>query len=557
MSNEPDVCVIGAGAGGAVAAWGLVLKGAKVLLLETGPRFTVEDYATHAPDWETTPSAFRAVSEAPGQKSYTSVRGNQLDPDFEHLTSQSPTMFARKSKRGRRPFIYAHAKGVGGSTLHYQGEAHRFPPHSFRMQSERGVAADWPLTYEELAPYYERIEQVLGVAGDPHNPFKSPRAPYPYPAHPLSAGSQRIAQGAGKLGWQALPNPVAIIPSPRGDRQACHYCNGCERGCMVGAKGSVDVTVLPEAERTGRLTIVTGFQAASLEHGSDGQITAVVGHDEAGTQQRYSARAFVLAAGAIETPRLLLNSAGGAHPKGVGNAHDQVGRYLMEHLFVNRRYMFDEPLETYGGLPIESRVWDFNGASGDTGTAAGFVLGSSCGIFQGPVGYALEGIEGFGAEHRAAMRKHFGAGIELFATVEQLPRAENRVVLGKREDSFGMPFAHIETNLDRTDLDVLAASWERLGELAEATGLTNSVGQITAYDTSNSAHVGGTCRMGADPLSSVVDAFGAVHDAPNLVIADASVLVTQGAGDSPSLTIQALALRAAEALNERVQRGEG
>jgi len=556
MSAEIDVCVIGAGAGGAIAAWALVRRGVRVLLLETGPRFTPSEYATHAPDWEMRSSPMLTVTEDPKRASYEVANVEHLDPAFANLLSSSPTSFASQPKHYRHPFHYSHALGIGGSTLHYQGEAHRFPAHAFRMYSERGVAADWPLSYEDLAPYYERIEQLLGVAGDPNNPFKPARGPYPYPAHVLSAASLRIAAGATRLGWQSLANPVAILPQARPNREACHYCNGCMRGCMVGAKGSVDVAVIPEAERTGRLRIVTGFQARALEHNPEGRITAVVGHDAAGVEQRYEANAFILAAGAIETPRILLNSAGGVHPNGIGNDHDQVGRYLMEHLFVFRRYMFSESLDTYAGIPIDSRIWDFNGASEPVASPAGFVLGQSCGIFEGPVGYALEGVEGFGAQHRAAMRKHFAAGIELLGFAEQLPRTENRIELGEHQDRFGVPLALVTTALDHTDLDVLSLTWKRLGELAEATGLAESVGQVTAYNYSNAAHVGGTCRMGNDPQSSVVGPFGAVHRVPNLVIADASVLVTQGAGDSPSLTIQALALRSAEALLETAQRGE-
>jgi len=223
---------------------------------------------------------------------------------------------------------------------------------------------------------------------------------------------------------------------------------------------------------------------------------------------------------------------------------------------VMRRYMFGERINTYSGIPMDSRIWNFNGAAGGAASPAGFVLGQTCGVFQGPVGYALEGAEGFGIEHRAAMRSQFGSGIELFGFAEQLPRSENRVKLGTNTDRFGIPLAMVETRLDQIDLEALDLIWKRLAELAESTGLNDSVGQVTAYDTPNAAHVGGTCRMGEDPQSSVVDSFGAVHGVSNLVIADASVLVTQGAGDSPSLTIQALALRSAEALDERARRGE-
>jgi choline dehydrogenase-like flavoprotein len=555
MSFDADVCIVGAGAGGAVAAWALTRQNLRVLLLEAGPRFDPSRYPTHHPGWENTLSPFQAVSTRPEHLSYESPEGEVLDPEFGHLASQTPTAFSRLPPQRRRPFYYSRAIGVGGSTLHYQAESHRFPAHAFRMRSERGVGADWPLGYDDLAPYYERVEHLLGVAGDPANPFKPARGPYPYPAHPLAASSRALADAARGLGWQALANPVAILSSPRGDRPACHYCNGCTRGCAVRAKGSVDVAVIPEAERSGRLEIVTNFNATTLEHDADGKISAVIGFDGEGRQQRHSARAFVLAAGAIDTPRILLNSSGGAHPDGIGNQHGQVGRHLMELLFVIRRALFDRPLETYAGIPIDSRIWDFNGAAGGAAGPAGFVLGQECDVFLGPVGYALEAVEGFGPGHREAMLRHFGAAISLLGVAEQLPRADNRVTLAEAKDRFGLPLARVETALDRSDLESLSGMSQRLGELAEAGGL-ELIGQVTAYDTPNATHVGGTCRMGGDPRESVVDAFGSVHGVSNLVVADASVLVTQGAGDSPALTIQALALRSAEALAERARRWE-
>jgi len=551
---EVDVCIVGAGAGGAVAAWALVRQGVRVRLLETGPRFDPARYATHDQDWELDPSRLDAVALDPKRQSYESGPGEALDPDFKHLGSRTLTLIPGNLSQ-RLPFVWSRSLGVGGSTLHYQGEAHRFPAHAFRMKSERGVAVDWPLSYDELAPYYERVERLLDVAGDPGNPFKPARSSFPHPAHARSAASLHLAEGARRLGWQSLPNTLAILRESRPDRAACHYCNGCIRGCMVGAKSSVDVAVLPEAEASGLLEVVTGFHVSRLEHGAEGRITGVIGFDESGTERRHRARAVVLAAGAVETPRLLLNSAGAAHPHGVGNADGQVGLYLMESLYLRRGVVFDRPLQSWVGLPIDARIWDWNGAAGPGELPAGFVLGQLAGWFEGPAGFAREGVAGFGMAHREEMVRRFGAGFELLGVAEQLPRAENHVTLSERTDRFDVRLARVETRLDRSDLELLSTMWKRLGELGEAAGAERFVGQVSAYDIPAATHVAGTCRMGEAPEESVVDVFGAVHGHPNLVIADASVLVTQGAGDSPSLTIQALALRAAEALAERGRKG--
>lgn len=553
VSAPVDVCVVGAGAGGAVAAWALVRQGISVTLLEAGPRFDPDRHPTHAAEAELGPTPIEEVADDPESISYEAPPGEPLDPKFSQLASRSPSHFVRRGWARRLPFYHSRAIGVGGSTLHYQGEAHRFPSHAFRMRSERGVAEDWPLGYADLAPFYERVESLLGVAGDPANPFKPPRGPYPYPAHPLSPLSRRIGSAAQKLGLRLLPNPVAILPQPRQGRAACHYCNGCTRGCAVGAKGSVDVAVIPQAEGSGLLRVVTGFRASHLEHDPTRRITGVLGFDRTGALQRIRARAFVLAAGAIETPRILWNSAGGAHPQGIGNDHGELGRHLMETLYVSRRGLADLPLQTYAGIPLDSRIWDGNGASGAGDLPNGFVLGQGCGGLLGPAAYALKAVDGLGAAHRRGMRSAFGRGFGLLGIAEQLPRAENRVTLSERSDRFGVPLARVATRLDRDDLRVLAAMWRRLGELAGAAGFAEPEHQLSAYDVPQATHVAGTCRMGSDPSRSVLDAFGAVHGVPNLVVADASALVTQGAGDSPSLTIQALALRSAEALAQRAR----
>jgi choline dehydrogenase-like flavoprotein len=552
---DVDVCVVGAGAGGGVFAWAAAREGLRVRLLETGPRFDPSHFGTHAQDWEREPSRLLAVRQDPVRRSYESAAGEALDPAFSHLASQSPTLLARPLKQ-RLPFVWSRALGVGGSTLHYQGEAHRFPAHAFRMRSEHGVADDWPITYDELAPYYDSIERLLSVAGEPGNPFKSARGPFPQAAHPLSAMSRHVAVGARRLGWQHLPNTLAVLSRERSGRSACHYCNGCIRGCQVGAKSSVDVAVLPEAERTGRLELVTDFHVSRLERRHDGRVSGVIGTDSAGVETRHRARAVVLAAGAVETPRILLNSSDAVDPSGVGNGHDRVGRHLMESMFVQRYVVFDQPLESYAGLPIDSRIWDFNGAAGASEIPNGIVLGQAAGWFEGPAGFAREGVTGFGKAHRESMQRSFGAGAELLGIAEQLPRADNRVTLSQRVDRFDVPLALVKTRPGREDLEALSIMWRRLGELGEAAGATRFVGQLTAYDVSLASHVAGTCRMGGSPETSVVDPFGAVHGHSNLVIADASVLVTQGAGDSPSLTIQALALRSAAKLLERGRRGE-
>jgi choline dehydrogenase-like flavoprotein len=266
---------------------------------------------------------------------------------------------------------------------------------------------------------------------------------------------------------------------------------------------------------------------------------------EGGERKTAHARAYVLSLGAIETPRLLLASAGRAHPHGIGNTHDQVGRYLMENVMCTVNVYFGDKLEAYKGPPIGARLWDF--ARPRTPGRGGYVLGlsGSISIFHGPLSYA-ENIPGFGFAHKKAMRERFGNYVAIWGMAEQEPRSVNRLLLSERQDTDGVPKVRVETALSDSDVATLEEMLGRCETLAEASGAREIVSRRTTYDRPSASHAAGTCRMGADPETSVTDPWGRVHGMENLYVADASVLVSQGAGDSPSLTIQALALRTAE-----------
>ena len=272
-----DAIVVGSGAGGGFAAMGLAEAGMRVLLLERGRRFEPRrDFPMNHPDWELRPRAFRDTEVSPGgDASLVLEDGVALDPRYAHLRS-SRTPGERPKASQRAPFRYERVFGLGGTTLHYQGEAHRFSDHAFRPASLYGFGVDWPVSYAELAPYYERAEHVLGVAGDAANPFKPSRGPFPTPAHKLSYASQRIATGATKLGWALLPNSLALPTRSIDARPPCQRSGGCVQGCIFGAKSSVDLTAIRRAEATGRLQVQTESRVLALEMGQDGRVDGVV-----------------------------------------------------------------------------------------------------------------------------------------------------------------------------------------------------------------------------------------------------------------------------------------
>jgi choline dehydrogenase-like flavoprotein len=261
--------------------------------------------------------------------------------------------------------------------------------------------------------------------------------------------------------------------------------------------------------------------------------------------------------GAVETPRLLLANRSASQPNGIANNSGLVGRFLLETLLAEVTVRFDERIDAYKGPPIDSRIWNFSRPSRDGSVRSGYVLGVSgtLGGFHGPLSHALL-LPGLGRAHKDAMRSHFGTIVTLFGIAEQEPRAGNRVTLADTKDSDGVPLVRVESGHSEADLLALDAMLERARELARASGAAEMLRQATTYDVPAASHVGGTCRMGTDPRTSVVTAYGRSHDVPNLFIVDASVLPGQGAGDSPSLSIQALALRTAEHIVALARRQE-
>jgi choline dehydrogenase-like flavoprotein len=552
-----DAVVVGSGAGGGFAAMALAESGMHVLLLERGRRFDPQrDFPMNHPDWELRPRAFRDTTSPAGDASLVLEAGASLDPQYAHLRSSSLPGEGLTSASRRAPFRYERVFGLGGTTLHYQGEAHRFPEHAFRPASRSGLGVDWPLGYADLAPYYDRAEQILGVAGDPANPFKPPRGPFPTPAHRLSYASQRIARGARKLGWALLPNSLALPTRSVDGRSPCQRSGGCVQGCIFGAKSSVDLAAIRRGERTGRLRVQTDSRALAMEMKPDGRVGAVVYRRGSGVY-RVRAGTVVLAMGAVETPRLLLASRSASQPNGIANGSGLVGRYLMETLLVELTVRFAERIDAYRGPPIDSRIWDFSLPIVNGAVRSGYVLGVSgtAGGFHGPMSYALQ-VPGLGRAHKEAMRAQFGTVLSLIGIAEQEPRAGNLLTLAESSDPDGTPLVRIASAPSELDLLALDAMLTRVKELATASGAVEVLRQTTTYDTSAASHVGGTCRMGMQPRDSVVTPFGRSHEVPNLFITDASVLPGQGAGDSPSLTIQALALRTAEHIVTLARRRE-
>lgn len=544
-TDEPDVLVIGSGAGGIMAAHGLVHNGMRVLVLELGPRFNpgrdfaigIDGFEFKRPFQEHLPDTWHAVP-----KPYL--------PKYDHLrTDLYPTP-------AKRQIIYERACGVGGSTLRYHAEAHRFPPEAFKTKTLLDKGIDWPLTYDDIAPYYERAELLLGVSGQPHAAFPK-QGPYPNPPHPFSPSSRLIASGCKKLGFDLWPNPLAILSRPYQGRLPCVYCKSCIDGCVVGDKSSVDVAVLPELEATGRLKLRSHMTALQILLDKKSNVLGVLSASgKTGQLEMIKARIIVLASGAIETPRILLNSSCSRHPDGLCNTSGLVGKHLMENIHAGIVFYLDRKMETYKGLPIDGKVFDFMVPKATERPPIGFTMSAfgAPDFAKEPSTFALWLAKGYGKAHREFVEKYFGAHVMVFATAEHFPDASNALYLSEEKDRFGFPKALLDVELTVDDVEILEKMLLLSVDLATASGAVKIAGQMTSLDDASASHVGGTARMGHNPNTSVVNAYGQCHDVKNLFITDASVLPTQGCGLSPSLTIQALALRTADFIAQEANR---
>lgn len=545
MTPDYDVIVVGSGAGGAASAWALSDAGLRVLVLEAGPAYDLyKDYRLDREDWER--SGFPHKIQTADRVSYAQMQ--LLDDRWQGLRSWNRVRGLRNLGQRRAVDGYERVIGLGGTTLYYTGEAHRLHPDAMAMKSRFSQAADWPITYDELEPFYTKAEKLLGVAGEITDEARWRSEPFPLPAHEQSYATQVLARGFAARGANFGPNSVAVPSRDYDNRPACNYCNNCNRGCPRGDKGTADVTFLPKARKTGLCEIITEAPVVHLEAGEADRISAVV-YNKNGVEHRVAVPLIVLACGAIETPRLLLSSIDGRNPNGLANESGQVGRNFMETILWTTVGLHPEQIGSHRGYPSDAICWDYNRPDAIAGVVGGcrFSPGVAESNLVGPINYAARVVGGWGKPHKQAMRDTFGRAMALTGIGESLPNDHSYVDLDPDQmDSMGRPAARIHSHLTDMDLNRLRFMAKFCRETLAAAGVTELVEEFGTGDVFSASHVFGTCRMGNDPESSVVNRYGRSHRWGNLFICDGSVFPSSGGGESPALTINALAIRTAE-----------
>ena len=520
-----DVVIVGAGASGGAAAWRLARAGLRVTCLEQGGWVDPAATPSLRPDWEIA----RQTTHHPNPNVRTAPQDYPVDDRDAAI----------------KPFLY---NAVGGSTILWGAHFPRFRPSDFRTRTLDGVGDDWPISYEDLAPYYEENDRMMGVsglAGDPGNPARDARQ---MPPVPPGAAGVRMAAALDRLGWHWWPADVAINTAPYGaGRGACNNCGPCDLGCPHGARGGSDVSYWPAAIAAGA-RVVTGARAFEVETDAQGHATGVAYYDRDGVARRHHATVVALAANGLGTARLMLLSASRRFPDGLANDSGLVGRRLMHHPTGMVTGRFEEAMDGWAGpFAVSILCQEFY----ETDRSRGFARGYQMQLIRsdGPVGTAVGGYlprVPWGAGHHARFRDAFGHTASLTVTTEDLPRPENRVTLSDTlTDADGIPAPKMTYALDHNTRAMIAHGIARATEAFEEAGASDIAAQDLVADAG--FHLLGTACMGDDPERSVTDARGRTHGAPNVVILDGSVFTT-AAALNPTSTIQALALRTCDAL---------
>jgi choline dehydrogenase-like flavoprotein len=440
---------------------------------------------------------------------------------------------------------------VGGSTNVYTALWPRYRPSDFRKGVEHGLAPDWPITYEDLAPYYDRVDRLVGVSGLAGNPAMPAQPEYPTPPLPLRPVGRRLARAFDRLGWHWWPIPAGVISEDYDGRPGCNGCAACAAGCARASMSKFSVSIWPKALAAG-VDLRAEARVLRLEKGKDGRVTGAVYLDRTtGLRHFQAADVVVVACNGVGTPRLLQISGN------LANGSDQVGRNLMHHTLVASEIWVDEPLHSHMGFIGALISMEFAETDPSRGFVNGFNFNCATAGHAGgqSIGFITPASAPWGPDHHRWFRSHFSHGFAVFAIGDDLPQPTNRVTLSATEhDADGLPAPKISYTPHENDRRMMRFALRRLEDLAKAAGAfdyslhdymsTDGVYQTPAW------HLLGTCRMGADPESSVINLWHQAWDVPNLYIVDGSALATGGVVN-PTNTICALALRAAEHLRDR------
>lgn len=531
-----DVCIIGAGASGAMAAKVLTEQGMKVVALERGP-------------WR--------KKESFGGDELANINRYNLwpDPILNPRTVRDTT-----TGETRTELFCPVPQMVGGGTVHWQGWLPRFTPNDFRLHTIVGdlpgtTIVDWPISYDELEPFYTKVEWAFGVSGQGGaNRFEGPRSKdYPCPPMPQSRYAEKFHQGCNALGHNSFPTPMAALSQPYNGRPATAVSAFAQQhGDPTGTRSSALNVWVPDALATGLYDLRPDCYVREITVDDQGRAKSAIYEDAQGTLYEQEADIVILACGAVESARLMLLSQSARFPNGIANGSDLVGRNATFHEFSAAVATFDEPIHAWaGGGYVAASSFQFYEHDDTRGFASGGHIAATGVGIPLPINWSLPDRPSWGAAMKNVDRDYFDHSMAVGMVVHDMPQHDNRIDLDdKVTDAWGLPVARVTLTPHTNDLAMGKYLIDRNAEILEAAGASSVQKVYIDRVTGNCSHQHGTVRMGDDPSSSVLDRWCAAHEVPNLYCVDGGAFPT-ATGANPTLTIMANAWRVAE----RIMRG--
>ncbi len=539
--GDHDVVIIGSGASGGMAAWNLTRKGAKVLMLEAGERFERAEFWSHVKPWEERERRRR------GERS----------PGFETL----PLRESPYETLAGQHFLLRRVWGVGGKTNIWGRVSLRYGDLNFNEPAVDGWEIPWPVSYSDIAPYYDNVEKLIGVCGGTDDSKFLPGSRHHLPPPNLRCGEVLLRKGAEKAGYTVVNGRRAVLTEEHRGRAKCHYCGACGKGCDIGAFFNSRDYLLEDAFATGKLELRENAIVSHVLTNEDGAASGVRYFERlTGEERTVAAKRVVVAASAVDSTRILLNSKSSAHPNGIGNGSDVIGRYLCEqfrfHVYAFAPQLYGRPATNDDGISGgHIYIPRFESPEDKRDYMRGFGI-QLWGIGCGPNAQFAKRMAGFGLDFKRDVRKSYPALVQMHPYGEVLPYRHNRIAVdGTPPDRFGVPTIRIEYKLGENERKMVPRMYDVVEEILHAMRAEPLPYQRGDLDELGAAiHEHGTCRMGEDPKRSALNDFMQMHEVPNVFVVDGSAFPTP-TEKNPTLSILAFAWRATDYMAEQMRLG--
>ncbi len=542
-----DVIVVGSGAAGGMTAWNLTRQGINVLMVDAGEKFRRGSFWTHVKPWEWKERLERG----------------QRPPQFRLDDKEQPYTWEKD-----RFFDLYRVWGRGGKTNVWGRVSLRYSDLDFASAERDGWEIPWPIRYKDLSPYYDKVDQLIGVCGGDDDQDSLPGSRYHLPPPAPRCGEQLLRKAGASVGVDIVAGRRAVLTQNHNGRMKCHFCGACGRGCDIGAFFNSSDYLIEPALKTGKLEVLDNAVVARVTVDGEGRADGVQYFDRStAVERRVRGKVVVVAASCVDSTRILLNSKSKQHPNGIGNSSDVIGRYLVEQV---RFHMYGLMPELIGG-----KVYNDDGISGShiymprfnhrRGSVRGgplkrdYMRGFGMQFWGGgaqPNASFAKGIDGFGADFKKSVNRRYPALVALHPYGEVLPYKDNRITVdGTPKDRYGVPIAKIEYKIGENERKMTEEMYDTAEEILRAAKAEILPFQRGWLDVAGAAiHEHGTCRMGADPKRSALNGFCQMHEVKNVFVVDGAAFPT-ASEKNPTITILALAWRASDYLAAEAKKG--